>query len=117
MKKIGFAFLYLLVAAFVIKPSALASRKTDAIDPDAYPGIGLEELGQLKWVLKLANEPIGDFKDLQSLDQVGIPASRYTSAFSVHFLAAEQYHKLAAWKNAIRPAMDRVIQKMFQWPV
>ncbi len=87
------------------------------IDPNAYPAIGDEELGQMRWVLKLANEPIGDFSDMQSLDQVGITASRYTIAFSVYFLAAEQYHKLSAWSDAIQPGIDRLIQKMLQRPV
>jgi hypothetical protein len=96
------------------KPSIAAKTQ---IDLNMYPAIGNEELGQLRWVLKLANEPIEDFKDMNSLDQVGITASRYTLAFSVYFLAAEQYHKLPAWDGAIKPGMDRIIQKMFQRPV
>jgi hypothetical protein len=117
MKKIMGVVFSLLIASWCMGSSGFASQKTDVVNPEDYPGIGHEELGQLKWVLKLANEPIEDFTDMQSLDQVGITASRYTLAFSVYFLAAEQYHKLSAWSDAIKPAMDRIIQKMFQRPV
>lgn len=107
--------LMMIVSLVAVQPT-LAAKKT-AIDPNAYPAISDEELGQLKWVLKLANEPLEDFADMNSLDQVGITASRYTLAFTTYFLAAEQYHKLSAWDEAIKPAMDRVIQKMFLKPV
>jgi hypothetical protein len=117
MKKInGILFLVFLIF-LAAAPGAFAAKKADAINPDAYPGISAEELGQLKWVLKLANEPLEDFSDMSSLDQVGITASRYTLAFTTYFLAAEQYHKLPAWDEAIKPAFDRVIQKMFLKPV
>lgn len=107
----------MLLGMMLFAPVNAAPSQEAVIDPDAYPAIGDEELGQLRWVLKLANEPIGDFSDMHSLDQVGITASRYTLAFSVYFLAAEQYYKLPAWNEAIKTGIDRLIQKMFQKPV
>ena len=118
-----------LVVMFLVIPPSSASPSPPApsaqppavagpmVDPNVYPAVGEEEWGQLRWVLKLANQPLGDFADMNSLDQVGITASRYTLAFSVYFLAAEQYHKLPAWDEAIKPGMDRIIEKMFQRPV
>jgi hypothetical protein len=117
MKRIKLIILCLVFVTLITAQAGFAAKKADAINPNDYPAISAEELGQLKWVLKLANEPLEDFADMNSLDQVGITASRYTLAFTTYFLAAEQYHKLSAWDEAIKPAFDRVIQKMFLKPV
>ncbi len=117
MKRINIILLCLVIVSLLTAQAVFAAGKSGKIDPNAYPAISAEELGQLKWVLKLANEPLDDFSDMNSLDQVGITASRYTLAFSTYFLAAEQYHKLPALEGIIQPAFDRVIQKMFLKPV
>jgi len=128
MKKIGLFLLFglvfipLLAGQTVYGAGKPAGAKKSpaaecAVDPNAYPAADEKELGQLRWVLKLADKPIDDFKDIHSLDQVGITASRYTLAFSVYFLAAEQYHKMPAWTEAIQPGMDRLIRKMLAKPV
>lgn len=126
MKKIYRIVLCVFVVSLLLVPIVPAAQNPApvkqvtgkiAVNPDDYPAIGVEELGQLRWVIKLANKPIEDFSDMKSLDQVGMTASRYTLAFSVYFLAAEQYHKLPAWDGAIKPGIDRLIQKMFQRPV
>jgi hypothetical protein len=87
------------------------------IDPESYPGLEEKELGQLRWVLALAARPLADFTDLESKSQTDMTAYRYSLAFSVYFLALEQYHKLPAWDEAIRPAIDTLIRKMIQKPV
>jgi hypothetical protein len=116
MKKVKKILFMVFLMSMVATTGAFAAKKA-VIDPNTYPAISDEELGQLKWVLKLANEPLEDFADMNSLDQVGITASRYTLAFTTYFLAAEQYHKLPALEGTIKPAMDRVIQKMFLKPI
>ncbi|MEI7437527.1 MAG: hypothetical protein WCL16_12060, partial [bacterium] len=82
------------------------------VDPNAYPGVSAEEWGQLRWMLKLADQDISDFTNFQSVDEQGISASRYSLAFGAYFLAAEQYHKFPAWQETIKNAFDRLNQKM-----
>ena len=84
------------------------------VNPDDYPAAGREEWGQLMWNLQLANQQIGDFTNFMKVDDQGVSACRYTLAFSVYFLAAEQYYKFPAWREAIQPASDRLIQKMLR---
>ncbi len=84
------------------------------IDPNAYPAADEKELGQLLWVLKLADQDIADFSNFQSVDEQGISACRYSVAFSAYFLAVEQYHKFPAWQENIKPAYDRLINRMIE---
>jgi hypothetical protein len=89
-----------------------AGAHSPAIDPAAYPEIGDQELGQLRWVLHIADQPIDDFTLIHEEDQYGGTAYRYTIAFMTYFLALEQYHKLPACPEIIQPRMDRLIRKM-----
>lgn len=82
------------------------------MNPNAYPAADEKELGQLMWVLKLADQDIADFSNFQSVDEQGVSASRYSIAFSAYFLAAEQCHKFPAWRGAIQTAFDRMNRKM-----
>lgn len=116
MKRINLIVLCLVIVSLVTVQTAFAAKNT-SIDPNSYPGATEKELGQLKWVLMLANEPIDDFKDIHAIDQVGVTADRYTIAFSAYFLAAEQYYKMPAWNDGIKVGIDRLIQKMEQKPV
>ena len=88
-----------------------------AVDPNSYPALSDEELGHLRWVLAIADQPLGDFKNLEGTDQFGMTSYRYAIAFSAYFLALEQYHKLPACPELIQPRMDRLIQKMISKPV
>ena len=101
--------------------TALAGDKVNVngkvIDPSQYPIIGEKEMGQLSWVLEIANQPLDDFTHLEAQNQANMTSYRYAIAFGAYFLALEQYHKLPAWSEAIQPAMDRYIQKMLQKPV
>ena len=87
------------------------------INPDSYPMIGDEELGQLRWALQVADKELDDFSDLEAINQEGVTAYRYSIAFLTYFLAAEQFHKLPAWPELIQPRMDRLIRKMILKPV
>jgi hypothetical protein len=94
-----------------------AGAQSPAIDPAAYPEIGDQELGQLRWTLMIADQEVGDFSNMEGEDQYGMAAYRYQLAFMSYFLALEQYHKLPACPEIIQPRMDRFIQKIIQKPV
>ncbi len=85
-----------------------------SIDPNSYPGADEKEFGQLRWILKLAGQDLGDFRNFQSVDEQGISACRYTVAFSAYFLAVEQYHKFPAWQETIQNAFDRMNRKILE---
>ncbi len=87
------------------------------IDLSSYPEIGDEEMGQLLWALKIADQPLDDFSNMEAMNQEGMTAYRYFIAFSTYFLATEQYHKLPACSEIIQPRIDGFIQKMIQKPV
>jgi len=112
-------FLPLLLALPLLSqaqsPGPVASGSD--INLNNYPAADEKEWGQLLWNLKLANQDLADFTHYRSVDQQGISANRYTIAFASYFLALEQYHKFPAWREAIQPAFDRLIQKMLQKPV
>ncbi|HUT55562.1 MAG TPA: hypothetical protein VM658_19380 [bacterium] len=88
-----------------------------AVDADSYPSIGKEEMGQLIWTLRIADQELDDFSNLEALDQAGMTAYRYGIAFHTYFLATEQYHKLPACSSIIGPRMDRLIRRMVRKPV
>jgi len=111
------ALFVLLAGIDPVPPMAGLNPSPGGIDPDSYPGIGDEELGQLRWAIKIADQPIPDFTNLEASNQYGMSAYRYTLAFMTYFLAAEQYHKLPACPGIIQTRMDRVIQKILEKPV
>ena len=82
------------------------------VNPNDYPAASNEEWGQLLWNIKLADQDTSDFTNYRSIDEQGVSASRYTVAFSSYFLALEQYHKFPAWREAIQPAFDNLINRM-----
>jgi len=102
----------LLLVFFALLMSNIAAAQS--INPNNYPSADDKEWGQLLWNLKLADQDINDFTNYQSVDEQGVSACRYTIAFSSYFLAAEQYHKFPAWKEAISPAFDKLINRMLQ---
>ena len=110
----GFSITALLVLLAGLEPVRL---NTAGIDPGSYPEIGDEELGQLRWALKIADQPISEFTNLEATNQYGISAYRYTLAFLTYFLAIEQYHKLPACPGIIQTRMDRIIKKIIEKPV
>lgn len=85
-----------------------------AIDPAAYPQIGTDEMGLLRWYLSLGDDPIADFSKIPAYDDKQTEGSsyRYSLAFMTYFLILEQYHKLPACSEIIQPRMDRLIRKM-----
>ena len=108
MKKTNF---YLFLFLILLSGSGLSAQ---TINPNQYPSSDNKEWGQLLWNMKLADQDISDFTNYQKVDDQGISACRYTVAFSAYFLAIEQYHKFPAWREALQPAFDKLIQRMLQ---
>ncbi|MFA6035299.1 MAG: hypothetical protein WC889_20550, partial [Myxococcota bacterium] len=102
------------IAATVAAALSCTETKKTPVNPSDYPAIDDIELGQLRWMLKLGAQPVDDFANFDSENQGGLSAYRYAIAFGVYFLAAEQYHKLPAWTDAIRPAMDTLSRKLLE---
>lgn len=111
MKKICLYLLMGIVGASFLTGQAVCALN---IDPNAYPAADEKEFGQLRWVLKLADQDITDFSNFQSVDEQGVSACRYSVAFSAYFLAAEQYHKFPAWQETIKTAHDRLLARMIE---
>ena len=116
IKKI-FNPLVLIIILFSIAGVDRVFSGMPQINPDDYPAIGKEEMGQLRWALKIADQPLDDFVKMEALNQYGMTAYRYGTAFLTYFLAVEQYHKLPACTEIIKPRMDRLISKIIQKPV
>jgi len=104
--------LSVLCLALLACQTAFAGKP--AVDPNSYPAADAKEFGQLRWMMKLANQELSDFSNFQHVDEQGISANRYSIAFGAYFLAAEQYHKFPAWRGTIQPAFDRINQKMLE---
>ncbi len=97
--------------------SVQAQGGTTGVNPEDYPGIGEKEMGQFRWIMKIADQPIDDFSNIEASNQDFNCSYRYSIAFMTYFLAIEQYHKLSACKEVIQPRMDRLIRKMITKPV
>ena len=106
--------IYTANAAEVGSPAKQSVTARARIDLNSYPAADEKEWGQLLWHLKLANQDISDFSNFQSVDEQGISANRYSIAFAAYFLAAEQYHKFPAWRDAIQSGFDRINKKMLE---
>jgi len=86
------------------------------IDPASYQQIGTDEMGMFRWYLSASDDTLDDFSKIKSWEetQFYLSSYRYSIAFMTYFFALEQYHKLPAWREYIKPRMDRLIQKMQQ---
>ncbi len=94
----------------------------EKIDLTEYAKMTDEEIGQLRWALKVADADLDDFSLIPSLNVLGIPITgimnlafasyRFSIAFYTYYLATIQYHKIPACHDIIQSRMDRLIQKM-----
>ncbi|HEY9161210.1 MAG TPA: hypothetical protein VIS94_09000 [Desulfomonilia bacterium] len=101
-------------AGFSIKNLTGVVPAVPNVDPASYLQIGNDEMGMFRWYLTMCDDPLDDFSKIESWDkdQYFISSYRYSIAFITYMLALEQYHKLNAWREYIKPRMDRLIQKM-----
>ena len=103
---ISYIALFAIFSFILFGGNAMAGPQS--IDASSYPEIGDDEMGQLRWVLSIADQDINDFSNMESNNQYGMTSYRYQIAFMTYFLALEQYHKLPACPEIIRPRMDRL---------
>lgn len=105
-----------VAATFIFVSVPGNAHAAGVVDPDSYPMLGPEEMGQLRFVISVANQEIDDFTYIDPVRITGAGDSdggrRYVIAFSIYFLALEQYEKLPACPEIIEPALDRMIQKL-----
>ncbi len=86
------------------------------VDPASYQQIGTDEMGLFRWYLSVSDDALDDFSRIKTYEetQFYLSSYRYSIAFMTYFFALEQYHKLPAWREYIKPRMDKLIQKMIQ---
>jgi hypothetical protein len=97
--------------------AAWTASAAPALDPNTYPELSKEELGQFRFIAKMADQGLDDYSNMEGIDQMGMTAYRYCIAFAGYFLAAEHYYKLSAAPELTQPRIDRLIQKIIQKPV
>jgi hypothetical protein len=99
---------------FSVKTLASIVPAMPTIDPASYQQIGTDEMGLLRWYLSVSDDPLDDFSKIRSYEdsQFYLSSYRYSLAFMTYFFAIEQYYKLPAYSELIKPRMDRLIQKM-----
>ena len=112
MKNTGKALLLILLLLPAVAALSVRAGESPPADPADYPKMGEKELGQFRWVLKIADQDLGDFSNLEAIDQRGMTSYRYSIAFMTYYLALEKYHRVPAAEGVIGPRMDRLIQKM-----
>ena len=79
-----------------------------------YPSLSDKELGHVQWLIKLAQQPLGDWSYMGGLEegQEGLESYRYQLGYMAYALAIAQYHKTPAYRELYQKAMDSFIQKM-----
>ncbi|MBF0442148.1 MAG: hypothetical protein HQK54_09600 [Oligoflexales bacterium] len=94
------------------------------LDLGKYPIISDIEMGHLRYSIKIARQSLEDFSLIPPTDvywiggsgkhQATMSSTRYTLGFMTYFLALEQFSKIPAYTELVKPTMDRMIQKMLQ---
>jgi hypothetical protein len=110
MKIVCLAAIIALVSGFANQAFA-ASLPVKAGD---YPSLSEKELGHVQWLVKLAQQPLGDWSYMGGLEegQEGLEGYRYQLGYMAYALAIAQYHKTPAYRELYQRAMDNLIQKM-----
>lgn len=90
-----------------------ASSQVKASD---YPSLSGKELGHVQWLVKLAQQPPGDWSFMGGMEegQEGLEAYRYQLGYMTYALALTQYHKTPAYRELYQKAIDSLIQKMIR---
>jgi hypothetical protein len=81
-----------------------------------YPSLSEKELGHVLWLVKLAQQPLGDWSYMGGLEegQEGLESYRYQLGYMAYALALAQYHKTPAYRELYQKALDNLIQKMIR---
>jgi hypothetical protein len=94
-----------------INPGFAASLPVKASD---YPSLSQKELGHVQWLVKIAQQPLGDWSYMGGAEegQEGLDGYRYQLGYMAYALALAQYHKTPAYRELYQKALDNLIQKM-----
>jgi hypothetical protein len=104
----------LVVLALIFCFSAHGFSGTLPVKAGDYPALSDKEIGHVRWMVKLAQQPPGDWSYMGGAEegQEWLEAYRYQLAFMTYALALAQYHKTPAYRELYQAALDRFIQKM-----
>ena len=108
---------FVCLATVFVLASASASLNYSASLPvkaGDYPSLSEKELGHVQWLVKLSQQPLGDWSYMGGLEegQEGLESYRYQLGYMAYALALAQYHKTPAYRELYQKAMDNLIQKM-----
>lgn len=94
----------------------LAPAQATDINPAAYPQLSDKELGHVRHMVRLANQPPGEWTDMGIAEpgQEGLDGYRYQLAFMSYALGVAHYHKTPAYRELYQRAIDQLIQKMLR---
>jgi hypothetical protein len=105
-----------IMLAMVSSSFALGGSAALPAKADDYPSLSRKELGHIQWLVKLAQQPLGDWSYMGGLEegQEGLEGYRYQLGYMAYALALAQYHKTPAYRELYQKAMDNLIQKMIR---
>jgi hypothetical protein len=110
--------LIFLVAIVVLFPGMadVAFSGSLPVKAEDYPSLAAKELGHVQFLVKLAQQPPGDWSYMggQEEGQGGMEAYRYQLGYMAYALAIAQYHKTPAYREMYQKALDNLIQKMIR---
>jgi hypothetical protein len=107
------------LSAAVLLVSGLATHVFAAsvqVKAGDYPSLEGKELGHVQYLLKLAQQPLGDWSNMGGLEegQEGLESYRYQLGYMAYALAIAQYHKTPAYRELYQKAMDNLVRKMIR---
>jgi hypothetical protein len=105
-----------LAAIVALSPGLvhLAFSGSAPVIAEVYPSLSIKELGHVQFLVKLAQQPPGDWSYMGGREegQEGMEAYRYQLGYMAYALAFAQYHKTPAYRELYQKALDNLIQKM-----
>jgi hypothetical protein len=110
MKIVWLAMVFLIFSCLTAFPASLP------VKAEEYPSFSAKELGHVQFLVKLAQQPLGDWSYMGGLEegQEGLDSYRYQLGYMAYALALAQYHKTPAYRELYQKALDNLIQKMIR---
>jgi hypothetical protein len=111
VRMVCLAVIFVLVS--FLSSAVAASLPAEAGD---YPSLSEKELGHILWLVKLAQQPLGDWSYMGGLEegQEGLESYRYQLGYMAYAIALAQYHKTPAYRELYQKALDNMIRKMIR---
>jgi hypothetical protein len=104
----------LVIFVFVLGFATQGFSSGLTVKPGDYPSLSDKEMGHIRWIVKLAQQPPGDWSYMggEEEGQEWMEAYRYQLAFMTYALALAQYHKTPAYGELYQKTIDSLVQKM-----